>query len=248
MKTLNPAILLGVLIVSACAASENPAIDGTEALEAAETQVSELLKSGVPTVLAPGTNVRATETSAHDGGNVVYQFGDYEGQGTRAAFAIRWNKNEAGTWQLDRSLTTPMPPNPVVLAVMQPARSNGAPLDDDIARNEVNQRMAELAAAVNAQDAKRIASFWAADAQFFQPAVQRLNAAAPGGFMAERGATQRIEFTPRDNFVHDDGNVVYQFGTYHDSVGQAQYLARFRRNAEGVWLIDRFLSELGRSV
>ena len=247
MKTLKPAILLSALFLGACAASENPATDGTEALEAAESQVSErLLAEGVSVLNAAGTTVRATETSAHDGGRVVYQFGDYAGSAGQSAFAIRWLKDEAGNWRADRSLSAPMPGTPVVLAVMQPARSNGAPLDDEIARNQVNQRMAELAAAINAHDPKRIGAFWAADVQFFQPSVQRLQGATPG--TAERRPGRGIEFTPRDNFVHDDGNVVYQFGTYYDSVGQAQYLARFRRNADGVWLIDRFLSELARSV
>jgi ketosteroid isomerase-like protein len=207
----------------------------------------------------------ATETTAHDGGAVVYQLGHYtetieprDGSAAastvRANFLARWVRGDDGVYRLHRFFGTPMPVDAQVAAAM--AQSLNAPvgsIDDRLVRQQIAQRFNEYTATRRANDAGALASFWVDDAAIFEAGVQKIGKASLTHYMGKLLADQRVSEVDaklEEIFVHDGGSTAYMFGSVVEvleprdgkagaATSRLNVVLRWRRGADGNWRIDR---------
>ena len=198
-----------------------------------------------------------TETVAHDSDSVVYQFGyfteDVRRKGQTAVtntgnnFVTRMVRDASGTWRFQRFLATPAPrpaaPTPTVAAI---APASGTRPD----ASAIEQRMNAYAAALSSNDSVAVLGFWAEDGRFMQPNVELNDKPAITRFVNDAFAKTKsttVDIASEEIFLHD--GVAYQFGSCNPclvagSSRRHHYLARWKRSADGQWLIDRFLATL----
>lgn len=200
-----------------------------------------------------------SETVAHDSGTVVYQFGYYTEDFTpkaggdttnaRANFVMRWVKDVAGAWRIHRLIAAPAPDSTAAPATVAPvAPVAGSPGD----AASVEQRMRDYIETYHRGDIAAVKSFWAADLRLAEPGVEINDAAAITKVLEDAlsANTVKVDLTSDEIFVHDNGSVAYQYGHYSERLTpkkggaptdyRMHFLARWKKDASGAWLIDRF--------
>ncbi len=210
----------------------------------------------------------AAEVEAHDGGAVAYQWGQVREAmqpkvgvaaptSYRTNFVARWVRGDDGVWRIHRFMAVPAPeaPRPVATA----SKASDGPvgtLDDRISVDQVAERMNEYVAAIRANSIDDILTFWTDDAQFIQPEVHAVGKPAVAQLVSEVLGANRIagmELTSREIFVHDEGGVAYQYGSYVETmeprdgksaavVARCNFVARWRRQSDGLWRMDAFMA------
>lgn len=123
------------------------------------------------------------------------------------------------------------------------------------ARRTVAHRMDAYVAAIRADDTASIRGFWSDSARVFEPNVE----IDGGGRMASvisglLGTMELTRFTlvTTDLAVHDGGTVAYLWGKVDETLEprdgkgaarttQANFLARWVKEADGAWRIDRLI-------
>jgi uncharacterized protein (TIGR02246 family) len=201
----------------------------------------------------------------HDAGAVVYQLGHFsetiaakDGSTAPAKannnFLARWVRDADGTFKLHRFFATPTPKEPQSANVTNNQGSAVGSIDERLARHQVGQSMDQVGATIRANDAAAFLTFWTDDAAFLGPEAQDIGkpafSKAVTAFL-DANRVSEFELKSEEIFVHDGGAAAYQYGTYTE-VYQAkdgksetvternQFVARWRRGADGHWRIDRF--------
>ncbi|MEX2282449.1 MAG: hypothetical protein WEE89_08190 [Gemmatimonadota bacterium] len=196
-----------------------------------------------------------TETVAHDSDSVVYQFGyfteDVRRKGQAAVtntgnnFAARMVRDGSGTWRFHRFLATPAPrpsaPTPTVDAI---ATAAGALAD----AATIGQRMQDYTVALTSQDPVKILAFWAEDGRYLEPNIELNDKPAITRIVKERYAhrkSEMVDLSGDEFFLHE--GVAYVLGSCNPclvpgSSRRHHYIARWKRSADGKWLIDRFMA------
>ena len=232
-----------------------------------ETAARDMMQAFLSGFAVKDLSLHATETIAHDSGTVVYQFGyltqslvpKQGGPGipVRNNFAVRWVKDPSGTWVMHRYIATAAPADAAAPPQTTNTRAADAPPESDPI-TQVAERLKQYEAAANATDATQLMSFWSEDGQLYEAENQQIGKAAITAFVQDAASKYKVEsasFEPLESFVHDNGNVVYQLGSCTEKVvdratnaamtANNNYLIRWRRQADGNWLIDRFISTAG---
>jgi ketosteroid isomerase-like protein len=96
-----------------------------------------------------------------------------------------------------------------------------------------------------------ILGFWAEDGRYIKPDVEMNDKPALASWIKDafsRSRTTSLDLSTDEVFVHDNGTVAYQLGNYTErivpkSAGSAvthrsHYIARWKKNAAGEWLLD----------
>ena len=202
-----------------------------------------------------------SETVAHDGGEVVYQFGYFteditpkaggDTTNTRSNYVLRWVKDGEGNWRFHRFLAVPAPDSTPVT----PDIPAVAPVKSSVpaAAESVQKRMDDYRAAYLTGDVATIASFWADDVRVVEEKIELHGKAAIADAVTNLLETMRVsalEVQTEEVFVHDDGSVAYQLGSYTETLGpkpsgsgtsfRNHFFMRWKKNAAGAWVIDRF--------
>ena len=200
-----------------------------------------------------------SETVAHDGGAVVYQFGYYteditpraggDTTNTRSNYAARWTRDAQGNWRFHRFMAVPAPDSTSTPNIPSVAALKGAPGD----AASVEQRMKDYVAAYLTGDMTIIAEFVADDSRIVEDKVYVEGKAAiiegmTGVLNANRITS--LDVQTEQTFVHDEGSVAYQLGNYTETIApkaggagttyRNHFLVRWEKNAAGEWVIDRF--------
>ena len=110
--------------------------------------------------------------------------------------------------------------------------------------------MKEYAAALSSNDPAAILGFWAEDARYMEPNVELNDKPAITRFVNDAYAKRKtgaVDLTSEEVFLHD--GLAYQLGSctpclVSGSSRRHHYIARWKRSADGQWLIDRFLATL----
>jgi ketosteroid isomerase-like protein len=162
-------------------------------------------------------------------------------------FVTRMVRDASGTWRFQRFLATPAPrpaaPTPTVAAI---APASGSRPD----AAAIERRMEEYETALRRNDPVTILGFWAEDGRYLQPNVELNDKAAISRFVNDAYAKAKataVDIASEEMFLHDA--VAYQLGSCSPclvpgSSRRHHYIARWKRSADGQWLIDRFLATL----
>ena len=210
-------------------------------------------------------NMVTSELSAHDAGAVVYQAGYYSevvqskdsaapAATYRQNFLARWQRGPDGTWRFQRFLATPRPDVGEVLPVAAAADEPAGSIAVSVATTQITSRMNDYSAALRANQPTAVIAFWKDDAQFFEPDVQLSGKTALTQLV--QGALNSIriidhQYQTDQLYVHDRGTVAYQFGNFTETFQtrdgsrpavtvRNNFVARWRRGADGSWRMDRF--------
>jgi ketosteroid isomerase-like protein len=236
--------------------------------ESGSTELTQRAQEFFPANQIAAFAATTSEMGAHDGGAVVYQWGNYtesiqpkDSSVTptmrHSNFVARWVKNERGEWRIHRLTSVAMPRKPSTQATA--AKSADAPIgsmDDRLAAMQIEERTAEWASALRANQSEAIVAFWTEDAQHLESEVHVVGKPALTVMVADLLATQRItqaEMVSREIFVHDHGTIAYQYGSIVQttepknngtpaSTTHCNFLARWRRGSDGLWRVDAYMS------
>lgn len=126
---------------------------------------------------------------------------------------------------------------------------------DAAAREAVTTRMLDYLAAARADDFDALPDFWAENVQVYEDEVvfhdrAEMMAMVTGALQAMQ--LQTTSLTTLDVFVHDDGSVAYQFASIDETLVARNgtgapirlgfnFMARWVKDADGTWRIDRFI-------
>jgi ketosteroid isomerase-like protein len=158
---------------------------------------------------------------------------------------------------MHRYIAVPLPRDvapPVVAAPSTSAPARG--IDARLAGQQVTQRMKDYTAIIRTGDVNGGMAFWADDATFFEMDLQLVGKPAITQLATDVLGANRITslvVNTDEYFAHDQGSTVYQFGNYEETIEPKDgktpattlhnnFVARWRRGADNVWRIDRFLA------
>ena len=122
------------------------------------------------------------------------------------------------------------------------------------AEAQVAARMNAYPAVLESGDVNAVMDHWAADVRVFEPEI-RLEGPELRAMVEEflrTNTVSDVELTDAQFVAHDEGNVTYLFATYAETItpksGGApstvknNFVARWRRDAGGVWKVDRLIA------
>jgi ketosteroid isomerase-like protein len=238
------------------------------ALEVVGSEVTQWAREFFPANDIAAFAATSNAVDAHDGGAVVYQWGNYtesvQPRDSLAApfinhvnFVARWIRNDQGEWQIHRFSAVPMPRSPrLVTTAAKAADAPVGSLDPRVATEQLLERLAEYGDALRSNRAPAILDFWTDDGQLIEPGLHLLGKNELTRQMTQRlDAEQitRLELTSREIFIHDRGTIAYQYGRSSETVepkdgstppstAHTNFLARWRRGSDGLWRLDSMVS------